>query len=151
MRDDMYWDVGDLATRFVAANTPAYLFKHFRRDEGVRLMGHELTTREIVEALSDAASRPMLTIEDHTRCCALLVALSFKDTRELETHWQTLQRLPFRWAQELTGLLKRNTGTADSLATGTWRPVVGRADPDYSSTSDSSTVVIVEPKIHIDR
>ena len=65
-----------LVDTFVVANTPIYLYKHFRDNPTVRRMAHETPPSDLMRTYNDIAKKTQRTPEEAAQGYAALIALT---------------------------------------------------------------------------
>lgn len=89
----------------IVSNTPAYLFRRFRRDPSVQWLGQHLSEFQLTEAASFYGNKEERSFVDRVYVCAYLVALSFKHAQAID---MAIQRHPLpaiEWSVELLRLV----------------------------------------------
>jgi hypothetical protein len=91
----------DLAGIYLAANTPAYLLKHFRRSPIVERLGKELNVEQLSELLAAILSQRERTSLDIAKAYAALIAISTRNYSEWMEPIRNLDLARLDWGNEL--------------------------------------------------
>ena len=101
MTTDQAHPLPEVARVFVVANTPAYLFKHFRSIQSIQVLAAEMSTKAVVNRCRKLASLKKRTMDDELNFYVHLVALCFAPKSEYRGALADLAKSSFRWAKPL--------------------------------------------------
>jgi hypothetical protein len=89
----------------IVSNTPAYLFRRFRRDPSVQGLGQQLSEFQLAEAASYFGTRAEKSFLDRVYVYAHLIALSFKHVQAIKEAIRQHLLPPIEWGTELLRLV----------------------------------------------
>jgi len=98
----------NLIERLSFANTPAYLYKHYRQDSSIYKLSQENSTAELIEFLKKALC-DVGSISELATVYAILIALTFKKPEEVTDFFVALQNSHLRWADKLAEIYFLNS------------------------------------------
>lgn len=101
-------DIKLLLDRLAFANTPSYLFKNFQMNSSVLLLSQKLTTEQLIENFKGLKVKHEKTMEEWTMLYAVIVALTFKPSHEVNEFFKKLKLVDIRWADKLSDLYFTN-------------------------------------------
>jgi len=94
--------VRGLVERYLVANMPGYLFRHFRRDVTVRDLANTYSAEDLVSLVVELDQLSHKTVEDLATAYAALTALGFHNADEVK---RVIPRLggvrSFRWLDQI--------------------------------------------------
>jgi hypothetical protein len=76
-------DFKKLSEVFLFANTPIYLYTHFRKDASVQNLAKTCSTNELTDCLGSLLTEPVKDLTSAVKAYAVLVSLSLKPAQEL--------------------------------------------------------------------
>jgi hypothetical protein len=95
-----------VASTYVVANTPMFLYKHLRNDPTVFRISTDFDTSEILELLNYYADGPgSRRHESLAAAYAFLVSLSFKPAPEFEKDLRSFESPHLRWLAPIKDLI----------------------------------------------
>jgi hypothetical protein len=142
-------DMDRLSDIYLMANTPAYLFKHFRRESSLQSFAQNASTATLSDYLRSLADRQQLELDEVVRAYAYLIALSLKEPDGI-TCLESLPRLPLDWQGEITALAKSVfRPTLVMEVRGHLLPSI--ASPALSLAAPTQSLLIPGPKPKISR
>ena len=97
---------------YLVANTPSYLYRHFRLDSSIQEVARGSSVEELNAAIKEKLSIPTerRTIEDIVLIYALLVALTFKDQVEVERSITSIELTTVDWGKKILDIWKNSSG-----------------------------------------
>jgi hypothetical protein len=95
-----------LAQIYLVANTPSYLFRHYKADSSIWELARRYSVDELVSAIAEIANLNERTLNHIVLAYAALVALSFKNPREVEAAASRVSFDRLNWAQHILALAK---------------------------------------------
>ncbi len=99
-------DLKPLIEAYLFANTPMYLFRHFRENASLR----ELTQQTSVEALTaeyiDRTRKEWKSIEDIVVAYATLIAITFLEYGQALTVFESLDLSHLDWGEEIKDIFQ---------------------------------------------
>lgn len=95
---------------YLVANTPSYLFRHYRLDESVQRLARQNTVSDLVDFVSSVATNRDRTLLQTLQAYAALVALTFKGKETRSVNQDLFEGLD--WARSIVAL-----GAASKTAT----------------------------------
>ncbi len=107
-------DSSELVMTYVAANTPAYLFKRLRSSDSVNRLAKAFAPEELGELCTTLLSSPVRRQVDVARAYALIVALGAKDDHYRKGVLRALDLAVLDWGNAIRGMI-----TARDIPTGT--------------------------------
>lgn len=105
----------EAARVFVVANTPTYLFKHFRSIQRIEALATEMSTKALVKRCTQLSALKKPAMDDQLKFYVHLVALYFKPLSEFTGALEDLSKSPFRWAKPLVKLIVSRPAASDLL------------------------------------
>ncbi|MCH8151496.1 MAG: hypothetical protein IH830_03880 [Planctomycetes bacterium] len=137
----------EAARVFVVANTPTYLFKHFRSIQRIQALATEMSTEAVVKRCTELAALGKPAMDDELSFYVHLVALCFKPLSEIRGELDDLSKSPFRWAKPLINLIVSHAKASDRIV---WKPqfkpsIRLSSEQRLSSTSDTHTDIQLSP------
>lgn len=147
MTTDQAHPLPEAARVFVVANTPAYLFKHFRSIQQIQTLAAEMSTKAVVERCRKLASLKKRTMDDELNFYVHLVALCFAPKSEYRDALVDLAESPFRWAKPLASLIDSHAKASDLIVWDTpFKPSVRlSSEQRLSSTSHTHRDIQLRP------
>src|ERR1700760_2584573 len=94
IKDDL--NTSNLIERLGYANTPAYLYKHYRQDQTVYDLSKSYSIEDLVNYLKDNLNN-VKSIEDLVVVYATIISLTFKDEKDVKDIFIALKGSPLRW------------------------------------------------------
>ena len=79
MADRSLLNLEELRRLYAFANTPAYLFRRFRRDESVKRLADAVSLPELVSEIKEVDGNPERSLDDVVSAYAALVAATHKN------------------------------------------------------------------------
>lgn len=135
-----YLNLESLTRITAVANTPMYLYRHFRNESSVEEFSKSATTVELFSYVQELARKRSRTFEDTVLGYAALIAITFKPSSEIRKliDEHGIPRLP--WSYELLeGHLA--TSLASKLIVVTYNSAAALRNPDeYVGTTASPPV-----------
>ena len=101
MKFDKILDYEGLAKWYIFANTPTYLYKHYRNDEGILAFSKAYSSSQLKKFFDDMISTKLENIDDFVTVYALIFALSFKEYSEVRDFFNSVDQYPLRWAKQI--------------------------------------------------
>ena len=92
----------------ILANTPAFMFKRFRRDSSVQILASRLSTPELANCANNFSMRQNRSFLDKVYAYAYLAALSFKPASDVRNELRHYPNLPIERSAELIKLILEN-------------------------------------------
>jgi hypothetical protein len=89
---------------YVVANTPSYVYRHFRAEEGVQTLGKIYDSRRLVEHIVEIERKEERTLGDIISAYAATVALTFKNIGEVKEVMRDLRIERVEWAVKILSL-----------------------------------------------
>lgn len=133
MTTDQAHPFPEAARVFVVANTPTYLFKHFRSIQNIQTLAAKISTKAVVKRCRKLASLKKPTMDDEVNFYVHLVALCFAPKSEYRDALVDLAKSPFRWAKTLVSLVDAHAKATDVLVLDT--PVLPLASLELENES----------------
>jgi hypothetical protein len=106
MKSPVDFDVAQVRSIYIVANTPAYLYKHLQRHAVVAEIGEIFRASAIGEALRALLSAPNRTYSDVARAYALLVALGRRPFEEWDQIVGSLDLSPLDWGEAIVRMMR---------------------------------------------
>ena len=103
MINTSYLNIDQLAQTYLVANTPSYLYRHYRSDQSVQDFARHNNTEDLVSIAEQISRFKNRTLEDLILAYAAIVALTFKDFREVK---DALGRASFTGLDWATDIIK---------------------------------------------
>ncbi len=119
MTTDQAHPFPEAARVFVVANTPTYLFKHFRSIQRIQALATKMSTEAVVKRCRELAALKKPVMDDEVNFYVHLVALCFKPQSEFRGALDDLAKAPFRWAKPLVNLIVSHAKASDRIV---WEP-----------------------------
>lgn len=94
-------DVDELVGTYMVSNTPAYLYKHYRRSESVAWMAGNLSVEQLVALLREAREKLIKSPADMALAYAAVVALSLKDYELVREIIEGLDTTGLEWGKDI--------------------------------------------------
>lgn len=105
----------EAARVFVVANTPTYLFKHFRSIQSIQALATEMSTKAVLKRCTQLSALKKPVMDDELNFYIHLVALCFAPKLEYRDALDDLAQAPFRWAKQLVSLVDSHAKATDLL------------------------------------
>jgi hypothetical protein len=93
-----------LAQIYLVANTPSYLFRHYRADSSIWEVARRYSVAELVLSVAEIAHLDERTLNQVVLAYAALVALSFKNPKEVHAATAHVSFAGLNWAEHLLAL-----------------------------------------------
>lgn len=129
-----------LARIYLVANTPSYLYRHFRADSSVLEIAKRNTIDDLVSFAASIANAPKRTLRDVVSAYAALVALTFKNQHEVSEKTADVSFENLDWARRIVDLGGYNQ-TRNVKIDINIPPRVEQQSPDRSSRNPSTIPV----------
>ena len=84
---------------YIVANTPSYLFRHFRAEQSVQRLAKQNTAQDLIEFARGVAVANKRTLKQVIEAYAAIVALTFKDKGTIEIDPDSFNGLD--WARSI--------------------------------------------------
>jgi hypothetical protein len=100
----MNFDVLDresLAQILAVANTPQYLYKHFRSDPSIEALSRTTTIEDLFLFVRQQATKRERTFEDSVLAYAALVAITYKPSNDIRAILDREGIPRFKWAHDI--------------------------------------------------
>jgi len=96
-------DIESLRQWYLFANTPYYLYRHFKEDPGLGDLAQKYKSNHkiLLEAFEESLKRDLHVFDNVVEVYALIMVLSFFDTPEVITFFEKLEQYPLQWAKDL--------------------------------------------------
>jgi hypothetical protein len=101
MTTDQQLDYRTLIRDYMVANTPFYLYSHFRRDSSVRTLARETDTGRLVAQVSQLISGGIEDIQDLVSVYASVIALTFKPYSQVREFFSGLDEPEVQWLNDI--------------------------------------------------
>lgn len=98
-------DLDSLRQIRLVSNTPAYLYKHFRRNGSLQRFADSCSATDLAEMLDSLEQRKRKTGNYEITLYAIAVALSLKDYSEVRTLLNRLSKFDIKWMPEIKQLV----------------------------------------------
>lgn len=132
-------DLETLAETYSYANTPSYLYKHFRRNDTVAALSSEYTPDELVEGFNRAMAEKNPHAGILVVIYSIIMAMTLKEYSQVKSFFDELRECALPWAKELSNIFLSSA----TIAQGFDRNERYRLDAQYAiGTKQSSDVDI---------
>ncbi len=135
-------DLKPLVEAYLFANTPMYLFRHFRENASLR----ELTQQTSVEALTaeyiDRTRKEWKSIEDIVVAYAILIAITFLEYGQVLTVFESLDLSHLDWGEEIKDIFQTTIDKKlleQAIETATDFLTIDELVADYEEHADNNT------------
>lgn len=98
-------DNNQLLEILVFANTPSYLYRHFRRNASVIRIARENDTSVLIARLDETLKEEIDAPEKYVEAFALLIALSMKPYSEVKSFLERKVLPNLDWSAEILGII----------------------------------------------
>jgi len=89
---------------YLFANTPLYLYKHFREEQSVQVLASTYSSSQLIKSFSGVAAQGLNNIDDLIRLYAIIFALTFKDYSDVRSFFENLAEYPLKWSSEIRNI-----------------------------------------------
>jgi hypothetical protein len=100
-------NINYLSERLGFANTPAYLYKHFKQDTSIYDLSKLYSTTELMSFLKDSFNSSN-SLENLTVLYAIIIALTYKQEEEVKPIFEALKSSSIRWADKISDIYFSN-------------------------------------------
>lgn len=138
-----------LQSYFVFANTPAYLFRHYRRNPAVQVLGSQCRVEELVAEIESLKDEPP-TVDVAVRLYALLVAITLSADPAARDTVRALSCPSLSWFEDIKRIfLASGMPTTSREERGVWG---SRAVSELSRSLDNVDfqAVAFKPRTHVE-
>lgn len=101
-------DLNNLVDYVGFANTPTYLYKHFRLDDSIANLSKELQVNDLVSEFMLIMKKEVKSLDDVAILYACLFALTLKPVEEVYDIMKAMQFAPFRWVDKIATMYLSN-------------------------------------------
>lgn len=144
MIDASYLNEAQLARIYLVANTPLYLYRHYRDDPSVHELVRKNTISDLVGIIKDIAGTNDRTLKEITLAYASLVALTFKNPKEVKAATSQVHMGGITWARAILAF-----GASQQASSQQFTVKLEPKDPQISTLPKSSDVasVVTRPEV----
>ncbi|PWK77910.1 hypothetical protein LX99_02795 [Mucilaginibacter oryzae] len=104
-------DLSTLMKYLSFANTPSYLYKHYKENDSIATLSSSYSTDAIVSDFMAIVNTERRTIEDLTLLYSFIIALTFKPTEQVNFFFKQLKDAPLRWAEKIASIYFANNSS----------------------------------------
>ena len=97
-------DLERLAMIYFVANTPSYLYRHYRADQSVQSLSRNNDSKALVEYLVEILNEEKFLDLEMAYAYAVLVALTFKDLNEVESALEVISLDNLDWGNDIISM-----------------------------------------------
>lgn len=143
-------DIKQLTKYYIYANTPPYLYKHFRENQSVKDLSDACTTDELSKSLEELARSKQNNLEDFVAIYAIILALSYKPYSEIKAVLGRIENYEIDWKEDLLRIIEADS-TQDIFSTYQIEsnPESEVIEADESDASILNTYVVAETKAEL--
>jgi hypothetical protein len=145
---DSILDLNSLRDFYFCANTPVYLYTHFRRDASVQLLAKKVDANRLISCLKDLSKEQTNETMLFVRIYAILAALSHKLQSELG-ELRTFAIPNVEWFERIKLLVFEDAPNAYVFEFNLWKPPVPLKEPARKTsevTSSSASYTFSNPR-----
>jgi hypothetical protein len=92
---------------YYLANTPYFLYRQLRCDPYVNVISN-YDAQELINEFKGRAEKPIESMEDMAIVYAVLVAITFKEIREVGDFFKGVQKIKYEWFSDIATLYLSN-------------------------------------------
>jgi hypothetical protein len=96
-------NLDNLIEKLSLANTPAYLYKHYRPDSSIYEMSRFFTTNELIDFLKPLINS-IKTTKDLAIVYSIIMALTFKSADDVDMFFKVFSEHELRWSDKISEL-----------------------------------------------
>lgn len=96
-------DYNKLEESLVVANTPMYLYSSFTRNQSILDLGSSHTDKDLIELFYKEFG-DIRTFRNIVNLYALIVAISYKESTDVNAFFHKLKNTDLKWATELANI-----------------------------------------------
>lgn len=101
-------ELDNLKEWYIYANTPMYLYKHFREEGSLRNLSEKLDVSELTEIYNHYRASKKQNLENVVISYAVLTALTLKDPYLAEKAFKKIDLSCLRWGNDIRDIFKKN-------------------------------------------
>ncbi|MCI0488619.1 MAG: hypothetical protein L0229_18685 [Blastocatellia bacterium] len=94
-------DLETLKSHYIVSNTPAYLYKYFRRDNSVQKLAEAASYSELEKIFNSKLKKKEKDLDDLVIIYALVVALSYHDYSKVRSFFEKLSDVDIEWLSNI--------------------------------------------------
>jgi len=128
-------DIKQLTNSYLFANTPMYLYRHFRRNPSIKELAENDSTQKLAKEYNKLTSKKTKPINDIVIAYSILIAITFLEYQQALTAFGTVDLSKLDWGNDIKDIYVSKTKITNifSLA------VEPRISLVKKTKSDSST------------
>ena len=142
-------DYQGLATKYMLASTPNYLYKRFRADVSVQELAAQLTSAQLIRLFETTIAKRRLNLAGILTAYGAVIALTMKDDPTVKRFFTRLQKDHIPWLTHirdyyLSAVLPVNVTTADLR-----NELQQRVEVNARDSAETSRKSEIRPEIYI--
>lgn len=100
--------IGVLKQIYIVANTPCYLYKHFKREMVVEMLARIYSAEKLVEHIVEIDNKKRRTLADVTSAYAACVALTFHEVRLVSALMNEMNLRTLEWVDAIVKIWEKS-------------------------------------------
>ena len=102
-------DIKQLTNSYLFANTPMYLYRHFRRNISLKELAENNPTKRLVAEYKRRTAKKKRAVEDITIAYSILVAITFLEYQQALAAFDTINLSKLDWGNEIKDIYTSKT------------------------------------------
>jgi|GEM_PF-1244018 len=91
----------ELTARYLFANTPYYLYKHFKSENTIEDLSQKYSSEKLISLLDSILKEEIEEIEDAVIIYAILISLTYKPYHDVKDFFKEIRSEQFEWFNEI--------------------------------------------------
>ena len=141
-------DLDPLYKSYLFANTPMYLYQHFREHAALEELAKRVSLQELIEEFNQQVNKEPRTIEDVVTAYALLVAITFLDYKQVISALNNLDLSRLDWGNDITSIFRARAIPTKTITIKAKAPIAQKK-PLIRIASQTKSIRQPPPKLRI--
>lgn len=142
-------DLPALTKVYLFANTPMYLYNHFRGNSSLQLLATYTSIQDLVNEFTARTDKEKRTLEDIVVGYSVLIIISFLDYKRALEAFEQMDMARIEWGVEIKAIYINSARVTNVFRESVKLPVRLFIDTTRSSGSQNSLSTSPKPKIDV--